>query len=241
MNEHNDHQEEILGNDKRRFTADGERRTEVDEELHSEIEAAADDTDAANGAEADVTDRADDVEAEAEARELDAAAVEEIARRAEQAERLAEEAERRAADAENRLTEYAAAYQRFKDEQEKALARLERDQDKKVRETLARTFAGILEALDNLERALEHAEDGPVVEGVRLVHRQLLDVLSREGLERLDVVGKPFDPEHSEAVMVTPVEDPEQHNVVLEEMRPGYRFRDIVLRPAQVRVGGPSS
>jgi molecular chaperone GrpE len=231
MNENNDRQEEIVVRDKRRFTAEGERRTDIEEDVQQDAptaEQAAEEGEAIK----------QEAELLAEQDAIDAAAVEEIARRAEQAERLAEDAERRATDAENRLSEYAAAYQRFKDEQEKTLARLERDQDKKVRETLARTFAGILEALDNLDRALEHAEDGPVVEGVRLVRKQLLDLLSREGLERLDVEGKPFDPEHSEAVMVTPVEDDYEKNVVLEELRPGYRFRDIVLRPAQVRVGG---
>jgi molecular chaperone GrpE len=221
MNEHDDRQEEIVVHDKRRFTAEGERRADVDDAAREEAP------------EVEVEQNPAPME-----QEIDAEAVREIAQRAEQAERLLQSAEQRAQEAENRLSEYAAAYQRFKDEQEKALARLERDQDKKVRETLARTFAGILEALDNLERALEHAEDGPVVEGVRLVHRQLLDLLSREGLERLDVVGKPFDPEHSEAVLVTPVEKEEEKNVVLEELRPGYRFRDVILRPAQVRVGG---
>ena len=221
MNEQTDRQEEIVVHEKRRFTAEGERRTDVDEEAKEEFPEVE---------VQEAPSEADDV--------IDAEAVREIAQRAEQAERLLRDAEQRAQEAENRLSEYAAAYQRFKDEQEKTLARLERDQDKKVRETLARTFAGILEALDNLDRALEHAEDGPIVEGVRLVRKQLLDLLSREGLERLDVEGKPFDPEHSEAVMVTPVEDDSEKNVVLEELRPGYRFRDIVLRPAQVRVGG---
>lgn len=209
-----DRQEELVVHDKRRFTSDGDRRTDVEEELQDAEEALE--------------------QALGDAKEVSSKELEQLALRA-------EAAERRAAEAEQRLTEYVAAFQRVKEEQEKTFARFERDKDKRVRETLATTFAGILDALDNLERALDHAPgDDPVAEGVRLVHKQLLALLERQGLERLEVVGQPFDPEHSEAVLVTPVEDDSEHDVVLEELRPGYRFRDTILRPAQVRVGRKS-
>lgn len=145
--------------------------------------------------------------------------------------------EERARTAETRLAEFGAAFQKYKDEHQAIRARMERDQESRVQETLSRTFLEILGALDNLDRSLEHAEDGPLAEGVGLVHKQFMDILRAEGLERLDLVGKPFDPTKAEAVFASPVDDPEDANKVLEEFRPGYRLGDKVIRPAQVRVG----
>ena len=56
-------------------------------------------------------------------------------------------------------------------------------------------------------------------------------------LEKLSLVGDPFDPQYAEAVALVPVENPELHNVVLAEMRTGFSLNGVVLRPAQVRVG----
>ncbi len=145
-------------------------------------------------------------------------------------------AEQRALEAEEKLRRYATAYDQIKEESEALRRRLERDFEQRVRETLSRTFLEMLGALDNLERTFAHAEQGPLLEGVKLVHKQMLDLLEAEGVERLEVVGKPFDPEESEAVMVTPAQDDQQKGQVVEELRPGYRFEGKILRPAQVRV-----
>jgi len=145
-------------------------------------------------------------------------------------------AEQRALEAEEKLRRYATAYDQIKEESEALRRRLERDFEQRVRETLSRTFLEMLGALDNLERTFAHAEQGPLLEGVKLVHKQMLDLLEAEGVERLEVVGKPFDPEESEAVMVAPAQDDQQKGQVVEELRPGYRFEGKILRPAQVRV-----
>ncbi len=150
---------------------------------------------------------------------------------------IAEEYAERARRAEEKLLEFSEAHTRYREEHDRIRARLERDQDARVRESLSGTFRQLLDALDNLERTFAHAEDGPLVDGLRLVHKQFLDILAAEGLERLEVVGETFDPATSEAVLATPVEDEDDAGKVLEEFRPGYRFRDVVLRAAQVRVG----
>jgi len=95
----------------------------------------------------------------------------------------------------------------------------------------------LLPVLDNLQRALGHAapSDDPVQQGVALIHQQLLDVLSKEGLEALDTLGATFDPRLHEAVEVLEVEGLEPGTIV-EEMLKGYRFRDRLLRPALVKV-----
>jgi molecular chaperone GrpE len=150
---------------------------------------------------------------------------------------VAREWERRALEAEGRIRDVADAYRRQKLEMERVRARLERDQEARVREVVGRTFLRILDSLDHLELALSHAEEGPLVEGLRLVHRKMLDALATEGLERIQIVGEPFDPEVAEAVAMVPVEDTGQNGRVVSEMRPGYRFEGQVLRPAQVHVG----
>ncbi len=144
--------------------------------------------------------------------------------------------EQRARDAEAKLSELADTYRRARGDLESARARLERDQDVRVRDALGRAFAGILAALDNLDRALSHAEPGPLAEGVDLVRRQLLEAMAAQGLERIEVLGQVFDPALAEAVATTPAESPEQAHHVVEEYRAGYRLGDRVLRPAQVRV-----
>jgi molecular chaperone GrpE len=145
--------------------------------------------------------------------------------------------EQRALEAEARLRDFADSVRKYKAEHDAIRARLERDKDARVREALGRSFTKILEVIDNFERALEFAPQGPLVDGLVLTLRQLLDVLAAEGLERVEMLGHPYDPELAEAVALEPVNDPEEHNRVTAELRPGYRFHGQILRPAQVRVG----
>ncbi|RMF75351.1 MAG: nucleotide exchange factor GrpE [Acidobacteria bacterium] len=151
----------------------------------------------------------------------------------------AEQWERRALDAEAKIREITDAYRHHKTELDRARERLERDQRSRVLEALARSFLRVLDALDGLEMALEHSREGesPLAEGVRLVHRKILDALAAEGLERIEVVGETFDPELAEAVATVPVEDEKDVNRVIREIRPGYRLEGRVIRPAQVHVG----
>ncbi len=148
----------------------------------------------------------------------------------------AREWEHRALAAEAKLNEIADGYRRATLELENVRARLAREQDNRVREAVGRAYTGILGALDNLDRALAHAGDGPFPDGVRLVRRQLLDVMAAQGLERIDVVGRPFDPAEAEAVLTVPASEEFPAQTVVEEFRCGYRFGDRVLRPAQVKV-----
>jgi molecular chaperone GrpE len=106
-------------------------------------------------------------------------------------------------------------------------------------EHLERATEGLLEALlpvlDSFELALGALIDADdnVRKGVELVYAELLGVLEKAGLERMDAAGQPFDPNEHEAVLH---EDGDGEPVVADIMRTGYRLKGRVLRPAMVKV-----
>jgi molecular chaperone GrpE len=117
--------------------------------------------------------------------------------------------------------------------------RAAREQGDAVRYGTERLVRDLLPIVDNLERAVQAAQGGgngkPLVEGLSLVLKGLLDVLARHGVSRVDAEGTHFDPAQHEAVAH---EESAQHepNAVIEEHQPGYRLHDRLLRPALVTV-----
>jgi len=94
-----------------------------------------------------------------------------------------------------------------------------------------------LPVVDNLERALAHAQADPAVilDGVRAVREQALQVLAGLGFPRRDDLGAGFDPSRHEAVATRPDPDAPEGSVV-EVLQPGYGNGDRQLRPARVVV-----
>jgi molecular chaperone GrpE len=97
----------------------------------------------------------------------------------------------------------------------------------------------LLPVLDNFERALKVDEPdekiAPFLQGMDMVYRQLLEAVTKEGLEVVEAVGKEFDPYVHQAVMQ--VEDSEfASNTVVEEFQKGYKLKDRVIRPSMVKV-----
>jgi molecular chaperone GrpE len=94
----------------------------------------------------------------------------------------------------------------------------------------------LLPALDNLSRALESAAtDDPLLEGVRLVHADLISALARAGIESFSPAGEPFDPNEHEAMAQKPADGAEPGTVV-EVYQAGYRCNGTIIRPARVVV-----
>jgi molecular chaperone GrpE len=96
----------------------------------------------------------------------------------------------------------------------------------------------LLPVIDNLALAIKNASARPedFRKGVELIHKQLQSALEKMNVQRIPAQGEPFDPRFHEAIeMVETDEVPDHH--VLEELQPGYRIKDRLLRPAMVRVG----
>lgn len=99
----------------------------------------------------------------------------------------------------------------------------------------------LLPAVDNLERALQHApdddDDHGFVAGVKHVHADLIAALQRAGIEQFSPQGEQFDPTQHEAIAQTPIEGADPGTVV-EVYQRGYRVGETVVRPARVVVAG---
>lgn len=97
----------------------------------------------------------------------------------------------------------------------------------------------LLPVLDNFERALDAADssqDAQVLqEGIEMVYRQFLNVLSQAGLTMIETEGKPFNPHEHNAVAQVDAEETES-GIVVEELQAGYRYLDRVIRPSMVKV-----
>src|ERR671924_2410228 len=151
----------------------------------------------------------------------------------EQAENV-EQLELEALRAENE--ELIDSLQRLKAEFDNYRKRAAREQESLSARAAERLVKELLPIVDDLERALEAAEEheeAKLEEGVRLVHRQLASALEREGLAEIKTDGK-FDPHVHEALLAQP-SDAEEGSVI-DVLQKGYRLGDRVLRPARVVV-----
>jgi molecular chaperone GrpE len=96
----------------------------------------------------------------------------------------------------------------------------------------------LLPIVDNLERALQATpgtDPDSLHRGVELIHKQMLDLLSKRGVRRIEVLGADFDPNLHEAVVHEP-SDAHREGEVMEELRGGYTLADRLLRPSMVKV-----
>jgi molecular chaperone GrpE len=150
----------------------------------------------------------------------------------EELKKMLEEKEKELNEHHDRLLRLAADFDNYK----KRAAKEKEDWAKFANEDLIR---GILPFIDNLERAVNHAEKvvdtGVLIEGVRLTLQQILQTLNKFGLSSFQSVGKPFDPTVHEAMLVVET-DKQEPNQVVEEFQKGYLLNDRLLRPATVSV-----
>ena len=145
--------------------------------------------------------------------------------------------EERLVEAEAKRDEYLADLQRLAADFDNYRKRTARDQESLVARAAERLVQGLLPVLDDLERALQAAdehEEAKLEEGVALVHRELTDLLRKEGLAEIETDGA-FDPHVHEALLAQPADGAAQGQVI-QVLQKGYRLGDRVLRPARVIV-----
>jgi molecular chaperone GrpE len=97
-----------------------------------------------------------------------------------------------------------------------------------------RLIHDLLVILDDFERALPSLEQEKNKEGMQMVYKKLLKILSRYGLEPIECVGKKFDPNSHEALCRE--QCGEETNTILEDLGKGYRLKSKVIRPSKVKI-----
>jgi molecular chaperone GrpE len=116
--------------------------------------------------------------------------------------------------------------------------RIEKERAEDSKRTTARLIEALIPVIDGFEQALaahREAEYENYRRGFELIYKQLLDNISKLGVERTDPTGKPFDPHLHQAMDRTETTEHED-GTVLQVFQPGYVFHGRVLRPAMVRV-----
>jgi len=116
--------------------------------------------------------------------------------------------------------------------------RIEKERFEDAKRATARLVEGLIPVIDGFEHALaahREAEYESYRKGFELIYKQLLDHLAKLGVERLDPIGKPFDPHLHQAVDRAETKDHDD-GTILQVFQPGYVFHGRVLRPAMVRV-----
>jgi molecular chaperone GrpE len=148
--------------------------------------------------------------------------------------------------------EYLLIAQRTQADFENYRKRAARDAAIAQERGIAKLAKELLPAIDNLERAVQAAlayadadaesssdagavGDGQIVDGLKLVHAEVLAALGRAGIEPFSPIGEQFDPQHHEAVAQNRVEGTVP-GTVIEVYQQGYRLGETILRPARVLV-----
>ncbi|MDD7402906.1 MAG: nucleotide exchange factor GrpE [Butyribacter sp.] len=140
--------------------------------------------------------------------------------------------EEKLADLEDKRVRQLAEFENFRKRSEKEKSQMFEVGAKTVIEKM-------LPVIDNFERGLqavpEDEKDTPFVQGVELVYKQLLTAFEELGVQPIEAVGKEFDPNLHNAVMMVDDEDLES-GTVAEEMQKGYMFKESVVRHSMVKV-----
>jgi molecular chaperone GrpE len=95
-------------------------------------------------------------------------------------------------------------------------------------------ISDMLPVIDSLKLALNTAENNEFCNGIRMVYKQLMDVLEKNGLKKIECIGRKFDP-YKDEIMLQDDSDKEE-GTVLEELQEGYMLNDKLIRSAKVKI-----
>lgn len=147
------------------------------------------------------------------------------------------EAKTQIAELQARLRAVSAAYKQLQEDVEATKVRLERQAEFQRTMQRGESVAKMFDPLDNLNRSMDAIEDGDAKDGLKMVVSQFMSALEELGLEVLNPVGLPFDPNLHEALSVVPVAEPAQDGAIIEVFSAGYRVGSRLLKPARVVIG----
>ncbi len=148
-------------------------------------------------------------------------------------------------DLQNQIDAANAASEEWKAKCMRALAdyqnieRRSREEKNEVRLYASEIILGrLLPVVDTFGKVKAHIKDM----GFDLAYKELLAVLEEQGVKKIDVIGRGFNPHEMECIEVVdlPAQAGGEDNIVMEELLPGYRFYEKILRVAQVKVGKKS-
>ena len=135
------------------------------------------------------------------------------------------------AEYEDKLMRLVAEYDNFR-------KRTIKERDMIAANSVSDAVTHLLPAMDNLSRAiaaLEGEEDSPAKQGFVLIARQLDEAFANIGIEKIPAVGSQFDPNLHNAVMHVD-DDSVGDNVIVEELMPGYKYKEKIIRHSMVKV-----
>lgn len=139
--------------------------------------------------------------------------------------------------ARRRVDELARGIQDVMRDRDEFKQRVQRERDRMIEVEKGHVALAIIEAIDELDLSLAADDGSPFAQGVRLIRDKLLQKLQASGIERVSLVGRPYDPNAAEAVDMELVPSPDQNERVLAEQRAAYALRGRVIRPGRVKVG----
>lgn len=135
-------------------------------------------------------------------------------------------------------SEYFDKWLRLRAEMENFKKRMQKEKADYLRFGNEDLLKALLPILDNLNRAIDHGKNGrensPLLAGVEMIHKELLNTLERFGVKPIQVAGEVFDPEKHEAIFQE--ESDLEANRVVAAVQNGYFYHDRLLRPAKVIV-----
>lgn len=145
----------------------------------------------------------------------------------------------------NQVTELQADVNKWKNEYYKVFAdmenlkkRLRAEHENALKFVTQEIVSDLLPIVDNMERALGQEMSEEVkgyLKGFEMITTQLVEVLRKNGVEAIEAVGQPFDPNFHQAIMMTNDENYES-GVITEELQKGYKLKDRVIRASLVKV-----
>jgi molecular chaperone GrpE len=141
--------------------------------------------------------------------------------------------------ARRRVDELARAYQALNKDREEFKQRLTRERERMMDVERGNVAVTVLEAIDELDRCLAMSGQeatSALGQGVKMIRDGMLSKVQAMGIERIQVVGLPFDPNTAEATDMEITPQPDEDQKVVAEVRAGYRMKDRVIRPARVKV-----